>query len=240
MAAYLLQRLVRRAPRSEPIRTIQEIRLKDWLQDQQGRHLYHPVAHRRDSQRPQFPICLLNVNAFHRLRLVGLRPQRVLNPFQTPCCAFVCPPYLWDRDPIHSGRSFIAAHPFPRRFQHIQPIDPVVQRVEPELRFLLGLLAPLLSQLRNFLWQSRLFHRSRHRLSCGCPSLRSRIFIQAVFSSSYRFMLSVRPLGSIRVTGLLRYYGPPRLPTGSRVGYVFPPPVGRLRFHPAGPPTLLD
>ena len=37
---------------------------------------------------------------------------------------------------------------------HIRPIDPVVQHVKPELRFLLGLLAQFLSQLRNFLRQS--------------------------------------------------------------------------------------
>ena len=29
-------------------------------------------------------------------------------------------------------------------------------------------------------------------------------------------------------------------PQGRRAGYVFPPPVGRLRFLPAGPPRLLD
>src|ERR1035441_4976565 len=78
MTAYLLQRLMRRAPRSEPIGTIQEIRLKDRLQDQQGRHLYPPVAHRRDTQRSQLPIRLRNVNASHCLRLIGLRAQRLL------------------------------------------------------------------------------------------------------------------------------------------------------------------
>jgi hypothetical protein len=33
-------------------------------------------------------------------------------------------------------------------------------------------------------YSTRLFHRFRHRLSCGCPSFRSGIFIQADFSSS--------------------------------------------------------
>ena len=70
------------------------------------------------------------------------------------------------------------------------------------------------SQLRNSLRQSWLPHRFRHRLSCGCPSLRNGIFIQAVFSSSYRIMLSVRPLCSTGVTPLLRSYGPFRLPAG--------------------------
>src|ERR1043165_3250828 len=71
----------------------------------------------------------------------------------------------------------------------------------------------LLSQLRNLLRQSWLFHRFRHRLCCVCPSLRSGIFIQAVFSSSYRFLFPLRPLCSTGVTPLLRSYGPLRLPT---------------------------
>jgi hypothetical protein len=69
MTAYLLQRLVRRAPRSVPIRAIQEIRLKDRLRDHQGCHLHYPVAYRRNPQRPQLPIGLRNVNALHRVRL---------------------------------------------------------------------------------------------------------------------------------------------------------------------------
>ena len=89
MAAYLLQRLVRRAPRSEPIRSIQEIRLKDRFQDLQGRHLHYPVAYRRNSQRPQFPVRLRNVDALHCLRLIGLRAQRFLDSFQKPRYALV-------------------------------------------------------------------------------------------------------------------------------------------------------
>src|SRR5436853_4028776 len=37
--------------------------------------------------------------------------------------------------------------------------------------------------------------------------LRIGIFIQAGLSSSYRIMLFLKPLRSIRVTGLLRYFG---------------------------------
>src|ERR1039457_2563101 len=214
MTAYLLQRLVGRAPRSEPVRTIQEIRLKDRLQDQQGRHLHYPVAYRRNPQRPQLPIRVRNVHALHRLRRVVPRPQLFLDSFQKSRCALFCPHDLFDRDAIHPRRSLIPAHPFPSRFQHIHPIDPVVQRIKPELRFLLGLLAQLLSQLRNLLRQSWLLRRSRLRRCRRCPSLRSGIFIQAGFSSSYRFMLPVRPLRSAGVPPPLRYYGPLRLPTG--------------------------
>src|SRR3989442_6333684 len=84
VSAYLLQRLVRRSPRSEPIRAIQEIRFKDRLQDQQGRHLHYPVAYRRDSQRPQFPIRLRYVDASYGLRPVGLGAQRFPQLLQEP------------------------------------------------------------------------------------------------------------------------------------------------------------
>ena len=121
---------------------------------------------------------------------------------------------LLDHEAVHPGRALIGPHQFLGRFQHILPIDPVGQRIKPELRFLLGLLAQLLSQLRNFLRYPWLFHRSWSRLSRGYPSLRSGIFIQVVFSSSYRCMLSLKPLGSTGVTPLPRYYGPLRLPPG--------------------------
>ena len=98
-----------------------------------------------------------------------------------------------------------------------------------------------LSQLRNFLRQSWLLHRSRSRRSCGYPSTRSGICIQAVFSSSYRFMSSVRPLRSTGVTPLLRYYGPIRLPI-TAASPVMSSRRAWLAFarHRAGPPRLLD
>src|ERR1700757_3557483 len=239
MTAYLLQRLMRRTPRSEPVRTIQEVCLKNRLQDQQGRHLHYPVTHRRYPQRPQLSIRLRDVHAFYRLRLVGLLAQRILNPFQESRHPLVRLHNLLDRDPVHPGRALVGSHPLPACFQTIHPKDPVVQHVKPELWFLLGLLAQLLSQLRNLLRQSRLLHRFRHRPSCGCPSFRSGIFIQAVFSSPYRFMLSARPLRSAGVTPLPRYYGPLRRPAKPRAGYVFPPRVGPFCSHPTGPPRLL-
>src|SRR5260370_26948212 len=141
------------------------------------------------------------------------------------------------------GRSVVPSHPFPRRFQHIHPIDPVVQHIKPELRFLLGLLAQFLSQLRNLLRQSWLLHRFRSRLSRGCPSLRSGIFIQAVFSSSYRFMFSVKPLCSTGVIPFPRYYGPLRLATAPLRRLCLPNERGPLSLAslpclPASPTVL--
>ena len=70
-------------------------------------------AHRRYPQRPQLPIRFWKVNARHRLRLVGLRAQRVLYPFQESRYALVRLPNLLDRDAIHPARSLITAHPLP-------------------------------------------------------------------------------------------------------------------------------
>jgi hypothetical protein len=46
--------------------------------------------------------------------------------------------------------------------------------------------------------------------------LRIGIFIQAGLSSSYRILLFLKPLRSIRITGLLRYFGLLRHPLGFR------------------------
>ena len=110
--------------------------------------------------------------------------------------------------------------------------DPVVPHIKPELRLLLALWSQLLSQLRNFLRQPWLLHRLRRRLSCGCPRFRTGIFIPAVFPSSYRCVLSTRPLGSIRVAGLPRYYGPLRLPPRPPRRLCLPAARGSLSLPP--------
>jgi len=148
--AYLRQSLVCRAPRTEPIRAIQEIRLENRLQDQQGRHLCHPVPHRRYAQRSQLPILLLDVNASYRLRRVALRAEGLLQVLQEPLHPGGGGFDLCDRHPVHTRCAVMGPHPLPRRFQRVPPIDPVIQHVKPELRLLLGLLAQLLSQKREF------------------------------------------------------------------------------------------
>ena len=148
--AYLRQSLVCRASWTEPIRTIQEIRLENRLQDQQGRHLCHPVPHRRYAQRSQLPILLLDVNASYRLRRVALRAEGLLQVLQEPLHPGGGGFDLCDRHPVHTRCAVMGPHPLPRRFQRVPPIDPVIQHVKPELRLLLGLLAQLLSQKREF------------------------------------------------------------------------------------------
>src|ERR1039458_2612799 len=175
--------------------------------------------------------------------------RKPATPWSDPTICSILTPSTPGAPWLRRTRSRPEKHGYPGS-QHIHPIDPVVQYVKSELRFPLGLLAQLLSQLRNFRRQSWLFHRFRHRLSRGCPSLRSGIFIQAVFSSSYRFMLSVRPLRSTGITPLPRSYGPLRLPSGpprrlcipaGRWSLSLPPcrasQAPRLIFPRALPPT---
>ena len=201
VTAYLLQRLVRRAPRTEPVGAIQEIRLEDRLQDQQGRHLHHPVAHRRDAQRSQLPIRLRDVDAPHRLRPVGLGcaaipgslPETAATPLaDASICSIVTP--------STPGAPLLARTRVPRRLQHVAPIDPVVQRVEPELRFLLGLLAQLLSQLRNFLRQARLLLPLPAPLRWLCRSSVVGFSSKRLSPPLTEACFSARPLRSTGVT----------------------------------------
>jgi len=184
MPAYLLQRLVRRAPWTEPIGAILEIFFEDRFQDQQGRHPDHSVAHRRDAQRPQFTIRFRDVDAPYRFRRIGLGAQRLLNIIQESLDASFRRFDPFDLHAVHPRRALIGSHPRPCRLQHIAPVDPVVPHIEPELRLLLGLLTQLLSQQREFIWQSvsaRLFLQGFDMR----PLFRSGNLFQAALLSSY-------------------------------------------------------
>src|ERR1019366_442851 len=242
MPAYLLQRLMGRPARTEPIGAILEIRFEDRLQDQQGRHLHHSVAHRRNPERTQFPIRFWYVDAPYRCRRVGLGAQRLLEFVQKSLHAGFRRFDLFDLDAIHPGRAFVGSHPFPCRFQHIAPIDPVVQHIKPELRFLLGLLTQLLSQQREFIWQSvstRLFLQGFDMQ----PSFRSGNLFQAVLLSSYSSNVSSEAHwlhGRYPASSLL--WASPSPGQSRSLGYSFPRAVwGRLPFPcPAGSPRFLD
>ena len=130
-------------------------------------------------------------------------------------------------------------HQSRRNPQHVVPIDPVVQGVEPELRFLLGLLTQLPSQFRDFLRQRD------PRLHSGLIQLlvpvqataffRSGTSVQAVLLTSDESVNLAGALGSTGVTPLHSYYGPLRLPTWPTGGYGFPSIVD-LWSHPDSRP----
>src|SRR5437879_4205100 len=56
----------------------------------------------------------------------GLRLQRVFDSFDESGGASVGLHHRFDLHAIHAGRALFGSHPFPRRFQHVSPIDPVV------------------------------------------------------------------------------------------------------------------
>src|ERR1035438_4979516 len=237
MPAYLLQRLVGRPARTEPIGAILEICFEDRLQDQQGRHLDHSVAHRRDAQRPQFPIRLWYVDAPYRCRRVGLGAQRFLKLLQESLYTGFRRFDLFDLYAVHPGRTLVGSHPFPCRFQHIAPINPVVQSVKPELRLLLGLLTQLLSQQREFVWGSvstRLFIQGFDML----PFSRSRIFVQAVLLSSYSSNASSEAPSLHGRYPLPRYYEPLRLPARAAPRLCIP--LGRCGPVALSPPCRVS
>ena len=129
----------------------------------------------------------------------------------------------------------MSQHQPPRGQQHVVPVDPVVQGVEPELRFLLGLLTQLPSQFRDFrrqldpgllLWLSQLLIPVQ-----ATGFFRSGTCVQADLLTSDENMNSAGALRSAGVTPLQRYYGPLRLPAWPDGGYGFPSFVD-LRSHP--------
>src|SRR5674476_888177 len=201
--------------------------------------VHHSDAHRRDAGYPlgppHFPIRLWSVDAPYRFRRVGLGAQRLLDFVQEPLHTGFRRFHLLDRYAIHPGRALIGTYPFPTRFQHIAPIDPVVQHIKPELRFLLGLLAQLLSQQREFVWGSvstRLFLQGFDML----PFFRSGNLFQAVLLSSYSSHASSEAPwlhGRYPASSLL--WASPTPGQGRSLGYVFPRAVGGRLPFPALP-----
>ena len=55
--------------------------------------------------------------------------------------------------PVYTGGFTLFSNVFPGRFQHVQPADPVVERIKTELGFVLRFLIQLPSQFMQFLWQ---------------------------------------------------------------------------------------
>jgi hypothetical protein len=155
----------------------------------------------RDAQRSELPVFFLDVDPLDRVWLVAPAAQRFLDSVQKALHASFG---LLDHRtayPVDSGSAVVGFDQSPRCFQHVAPVDQAIQAVKPEPRFLFGLLAQFLSQLRELL---REFDTSQF--------FRSRL-IQSVLSSSYKLRVETQaPLLHDRYS-LPRYYGPDRLPT---------------------------
>ena len=135
-------------------------------------------------------------------------------------------------------------HQPPRGQQHVEPVDPVIQGVKPELRFLLGLLTQLPSQFRDFrrqldpgflLWLIQLLVPVQ-----ATGFFRSGTRVQADLLTSDE---NVNSAGALRSTGLPRFVAT-TAPSDSRLGriygYGFPPFVD-LEPHPdSRPPSRVS
>jgi hypothetical protein len=133
----------------EPEGTVEKVRLEDRLQNQQHGHLHDAIANRGNSQRSQSPVRFGDVHTLDRLRTVSLGAQ--LHFKDTEKLRYVEDVLeVVKRDTIDAGRSVVLGDYAPGRPQHVGPIDPVVQSVEPESRLLLGLIGQLPPQFRDF------------------------------------------------------------------------------------------
>jgi hypothetical protein len=130
-----LQCLGGAALRAEPETARQKVGLENRLQDDLCRLLRHPVAHRRNTQRPHPAVRLGNLHPTHRRRAVtactkitGQLAEHPLNPVIL---------HHRQRHSIDPGGATIGSDPFPRLPQDVTPADAVIQSVEtPTLRLL--------------------------------------------------------------------------------------------------------
>ncbi len=126
---------------TKPKRAVQEVSLKDRLEYQHGRRLDDPVFDRGNSQRSHPAVRFRDIDAFDRLRTIAFCAKLFV---QLPYVGIPGRLIQYDEvltgDAIHPGSAVVIQHQCRRNPQHVFPIDPVVQSVEPEPRFLLGLL----------------------------------------------------------------------------------------------------
>ena len=141
---------MRRAAGPEPIRRVEKVGLEDRFQYQQHGHLHHAIANRGNPQRTLFAIGLGYVHSLHRLRPIGFGPQLLLNFIQEASDTAGRLDDVREGHSVDSRRALVLEHQLPGRLQHIEPIDPVIQDVKPELRLQLGLATQFPPQLRDF------------------------------------------------------------------------------------------
>src|SRR6266540_731016 len=144
-----LQRARRVPSRPESVRALLEVGLENRLDDKLRCRLHHPVAHRRNPQRPFRPVWLRNVPPPHRLRQVLARPEALLHVLEKLPLA----PLLDHRQrfPVNAGSPSIRLDPIPRLDQDVTPADPIVERVEPSRPATFGRHVQPASELSHFI-----------------------------------------------------------------------------------------
>ena len=198
------------SPRPKPMRTVQEICLEDRFNDQQHRHLHHPVSYTGNPQGAPLSVGLGYVDPAHRSGSVSLGSQFPFDLIEKclhPSFSFFDTAEGYS---VHSRCSLVGSHPSPRRFQNISSKHPIIQRVEPKLTISLSLATQFPSQKRDLLWHPWL------RLEPLCLPFRyGALLAQAVSPLLDQNVTEVWPLCSFLFPGSLRYYGPLRLPTAT-------------------------
>ena len=245
MLADRVDRLMGVPSRTEPVGAVQEVRLEDRLEDQQGRRLNDPVFDRGYSQRSHPAVRLGDVDAFDRLRPVASWCAALRELLEEDASA--PGPSMMSRHvtPSTPGAPLCCQHQPPRGRQHVAPIDPVVQGVKPELRLLLGLLTQLPSQFRDFRRQrdpGLLLWLIQSLVPSSGPSLSSVVgrCVQADLLTSDENMNSAGALRSTGVTPLHRYYGPLRLPAWPSRRLWFPASVDLMSHPDSRPPDRVS
>ena len=232
--SHRVDRLMGVPARTEPVGTVREVRLEDRRDDQQHGRLHDPVLDRGDAQRPGPAVRLGDGHPLDRPGPVALGAQFLLHPAEEGVGARSIDD-VPARLTIHPRGAVVLEHQPPRGRQHVEPVDPVVQGVGPELRLLLGLptqLPPQLGDSRRRL-DPGLDLRGHSRRVSRSGTIR---LVPADLLASGGCTSPAGGLGSTGVTPLRRDYAPLRLPSGPEGGYGFPPSVRPARCHGRGRP----
>jgi hypothetical protein len=208
----LIKGSVSTTPGAKTVRAVHKIGLKYRLDHQQCGRLDHAIPDTGNAQRPLFAVGFGNVYSQNRRWTIPAAAKRLLDLVDkrrhSPALRF----NTADTDAVNPGCSLLGSHPLPGRLQNVPAKDAVIERVEPKQRLSLGLLAQFPSQKGDFDRHARL------RLEPLCHIFRNGAFAaQAGHPSFDQNMTEVRPLGSAPFPGLLRYYGPLRLPAADVV-----------------------
>ena len=185
-----IQRIMRAAPRPEPIREAPEVHLVDGAQHLDDRPLNDLVLQRRDPQRPQATIRFRDVRPPTRLRPVAprLHPTMQIQEIRLQVPSIVVP-----RHPVHPRRGLRADRPIrppkPRRRDMVQ------QRGEPRV------LVP----------SCHLTHTAQRTRRIGSGTGSGMRFTVRVPLGSLPFLPHLRGRGLVR--RVRRYYEAIRLPT---------------------------
>ena len=132
-----LLRLHGRPPRPEPVRARKEVRLEHRLQHDLRGLLRHPVADRRDAQRPLTAVWLRDVHAPGGRGTVRALAQGSLKlSQQAPNPVDLL--HVRQGDLVHPGGPSVLPDPLPRLPQDVTPVNTVIQGVETPTRGLLG------------------------------------------------------------------------------------------------------